>query len=94
MSRKICACTKGSSAGTATSGRITRDIGYGILLGVGGEALHRPLPRQIENDGGESFFHPVGCLRVMPDAINRRQYIAANEAIGDSFASYLRALER
>jgi len=64
------------------SGRITRILDTEYVWAL---AAKRSIDRyrQIENDGGESFFHPVGCLRVMPDAINRRQYIAANEAIGD-----------
>jgi len=77
---------KGVFASHYDSGRITRilDSDYTWAL-----AAKRSIEMYsiIEEKSGIKFFHPRGCIKVVPDSPEKQAYIDANETIGNKLGA-------
>jgi sarcosine oxidase len=63
------------------SGRITRILDSDYTWGLAAQRSIQMYP-VIEEKSGVKFFQPKGCIKVMPDTQERRNYIEANESVG------------
>lgn len=81
----------GVFASSYDSGRITRVLDTDKIWGL---LAKRSIERyaDIEKQSGLSLFHPVGCMKVVPDNSWGENYLSVNETVGKLLGATFRRL--